>query len=325
MKKMSKFWKYFLAICVAIFIFISCWTVNSHIEKEEWQKRMLREEVVGLEKKVAGLENMIEELESTIKRVTSTRNKVEQIKPQLIAWVYKSSRISQKMAAEIVDSVAETSYPFFLLALIKTESNFNPTAVSVKGAMGLGQIMPIHEETLKGAGILKEMRDIFNISIAVEATEFIWDCKMSEAKGSVDKALALYLGVKNESYSSRILKDYFYLNYLSKKPLINSVAKLVPVDRAELPSLQRLPATSLKGDKKGEIIYRVQQNDTVGKIAKKVYGLVTIDILRIIKKANPEIKNLDHINIGQEIIFPSITIKGSVKIPAMDKKTEGGP
>jgi len=324
MKKMNKFWKYFLPMIIAAFLFALYSAAILHVEKEDWQRRMLQEEIVKLEKKVARLGNTIEELESTIKRVTSTRNKVEQINPQLVKWVYKNSRISQKMAAQIIDGVAETSYPFFLLALIKTESNFNPTAISSKGAMGLGQIMPIHEETLKGAGILKEMRDVFDISIAIKATEFIWDCKMSEAKGNVDKALALYLGVKNESYSSRILKDYFYLNYLSKKPLINSEAKLIPADRAELPQLQRLPATSLK-ESKDKIIYKVRQNDTVGKIAKEAYGLMTVDILRIIKKSNPEIKNLDHINIGQEIILPSITIRGSVKIPVIDGKTKGGP
>lgn len=175
------------------------------------EKKTLQQTIVNLGNKVKGLE-------STLKRVMSTKNKVQQIQPQLVEWVYRHSKISKTMAIQIVDSAAETAYPLFLLALIKTESNFNPTAVSKAGALGLGQIMPMHKNALKKAGVLTEMREIFDIPTAMKATELIWDWQMTASKGDVSKALTLYLGAKNDKYTNRILRDYFYLNYLSKKP-----------------------------------------------------------------------------------------------------------
>lgn len=138
--------------------------------------------------------------------------------PYLIDWVYKhSTRISRKMSKEIVTYVSYTASPLFLLALIKTESSFDPTTLSRMGAMGLGQVMPEHEKTLIKAGILKEMRDIYNIPAGIKATDFIWRMKLRHARGNIERALQYYYGARDRIYISGILRDYYYLRNLRDK------------------------------------------------------------------------------------------------------------
>ena len=135
--------------------------------------------------------------------------------PYLIDWVYEhSTRISRKMAKEIVEHVSYTAYPLFLLSLMKTESSFDPTNLSKAGAMGLGQVMPDHEKTLIKAGIIKEMRDVYDIPAGVKATELIWKLKLRHAKGNIETALQYYYGARCRIYINGILKDYDYLRGL---------------------------------------------------------------------------------------------------------------
>lgn len=261
------------------------------------------------------LQVKVSELEGTIERLVKAQDRLEGAQPQLIEWVYKHSRISQTMAEQIVDSVVKTSYPLFLLALIKTESNFNPTAVSKKGAMGLGQIMPQHEKLLIQAGILREMRDVFNIPVGIEATEFVWEFKISEAEGNINKALALYLGVHRKRYINQILKDYFYLNYLCKKPTLEQKA---PVEAAKESGMREEigePDKVSDATNVGETIYTVKEGDQLAELTRQAYGRSTLDILQLVKERNLEIENTALIYIGQKIIFPVINIGGSAQTP----------
>ena len=136
------------------------------------------------------------------------------IMPALTEWVYKHSMISRSMAAQIVEGACRTKYPLLLLALMKTESHFIPTAVSKLGAMGLGQVMYYHETKLIKAGILVEMRDIFEIPIGVKSAEFMWAFKLKKAKGDVVTALTFYYGEKDKKYIDGILGDYYELRGL---------------------------------------------------------------------------------------------------------------
>lgn len=160
----------------------------------------------------------ITELEISISK--KPINELTKSKPALTNWIFKnSSNTSKKIAREIVDRVLETNFPLFLLALIKTESTFDPTSISKKGALGLGQVMPRdYEKKLKEAEIITEMRDVFNIPVGIKSTEFAWNDKLVKAEGDIMKALDLYLGENNKGYTNQILKDFLYLNYLCKKP-----------------------------------------------------------------------------------------------------------
>ncbi|HUV84651.1 MAG TPA: lytic transglycosylase [Methanosarcinales archaeon] len=270
------------------------------------------------------LESEVKELKSTIERVLSTSNKIDQARPQLVEWVYTHSRISRKMAEEIVDNVKESSCPIFLLALMKTESNFNPTAVSSKGAMGLGQIMPLHKKALTEAGILNEMRDIFDISTSIKATEFVWQLKMAEAGGDINRALVLYLGGHDGGYENRILKDYFLLNYLCTKPLMDQKAELVPTQDKISAGKNSEPGKTEKSKSKkieksvinnegGDLVYIVKSGDYLSKIIQEAYGITNLVIMNAILDRNPSIGNPDIIEINQRITLPVVKI-GNVKL-----------
>lgn len=135
---------------------------------------------------------------------------------KLVEWVYKnSSKISKKTAEEIVTLTLETNFPLMNLAIMKTESSFDPTSISTKGASGIGQQMPKdYEEPLIEAGIISEWRDIFNIPQGVKATEFAWNDKFKLGKGHILESLKLYYGENNREYIDQILIDHHYLVYL---------------------------------------------------------------------------------------------------------------
>jgi len=296
-------------------------------------KKQLNEQILVSNDKslnIVMLKNTIADLRLEIVEARSSdkeNDKIERAKPQLVEWVYKYSQISRIMTEEIVNDVSKTSCPLFLLALMKTESNFNPTAVSSKGAMGLGQTMPIHEKALIEAGILKEMRDIFNISIAIKATEFIWGIKISQASGNINKALALYLGGSSKSYVNQILKDYFQLNYLCKKPLTSKKSSVI-VENTTQNGCEHIKDYNHGNEKinlpNKEYVYTVKIGDTLSKIAQRVYGEVNENIINSVKNSNPDIKDISLIQIGQKIVLPVIYIRGNYRSPNLLDLEEGG-
>jgi len=137
-----------------------------------------------------------------------------QVKTMLVDWVFANSHLgnvpkcSRKMAKEIVDAVFKTDTPLLLLAIFKKESRFEPTAVSHMGAMGLGQVMPMHEKWLKREGIITELRDLFDIETNIKASELVWSRGFQRAKGNPVIALGMYYGARDKSYSEPILSSY---------------------------------------------------------------------------------------------------------------------
>jgi len=290
---------------------------------EVQSSKMLKDKIADLksELKSSYMDNDI------LINLNNENDRVEKAKPLLAEWIYKHSQVSHNMVNEILDNVSKSSYPLFLLALIKAESNFNPTAVSSKGAMGLGQIMPLHEKALIKANILKEMRDIFNISTAIKATEFVWEMKMSEADGDINKALSMYLGGHDYKYVGQILKDYFQLNYLCKKSLTDK-KDIVTVENAvenECEYIKNYDSEDKKIDLPDkEYVYIVKRGDTLSKIAKKAYGETNTNILELIKNSNPDIKDVSFIHVMQKLILPTINIRGTYRLPNVSNIGEGG-
>jgi type II secretory pathway predicted ATPase ExeA/phage tail protein X len=50
----------------------------------------------------------------------------------------------------------------------------------------------------------------------------------------------------------------------------------------------------------------VKEGDTLAQLSAHVYGRVNDGILRLVKEHNPTIKNVDRIDVGQKIVFPSL-------------------
>jgi len=100
--------------------------------------------------------------------------------------ITKSSGLSGKYDRYIKKAANKNDIPFHLLkALIKTESNFNPSAVSSKGAMGLMQIMP---ETAK----LLEIDNPFDPQENIAGGSRYLKSLLDKFDGKLPMALAAY-------------------------------------------------------------------------------------------------------------------------------------
>lgn len=183
------------------------------IELKEERIELLEKETVVFEEQIS------KHLELLDKQRTLAEEKLVRDKKnyeKLVSWVYKnSSKISRKTAEEIVSHTLATDFPLMYLAIMKIESNFDPTSISSKGASGIGQQMPKdYEKPLIEAGIISEWRDIFNIPQGIKATEFAWNDKFQLGKGNILESLKLYYGESDKDYINQVLVDYYYLVYL---------------------------------------------------------------------------------------------------------------
>ena len=55
----------------------------------------------------------------------------------------------------------------------------------------------------------------------------------------------------------------------------------------------------------------VRPGDTLAKLAMEVYGYTDRNLLKLIQQHNPIIRNINLINVGQKIVFPPISAKGT--------------
>ncbi|RPI50295.1 MAG: hypothetical protein EHM49_08730 [Deltaproteobacteria bacterium] len=147
----------------------------------------------------------------------SEQQKLTEQKEKLSEWVYqRSEKISKKVAREIVDASYSYSNALLLLAIFEVESNFIPSAMSGKGARGLGQVhWPSHNKTLTETGICKQERDLFDVETNVKASHLILVDMLNRSDRDVIKALRLYLGGRDGAYTMRILNNYVQLSMLT--------------------------------------------------------------------------------------------------------------
>jgi len=142
-------------------------------------------------------------------KVDKIKLKSEVCEKVLTKWIYEHSKqISMQTSGEIVKEVMKTNKPLLILAIAEIESNFIPSALSSKGAMGLTQVMPsVHEKELISKGMIKERRDLFDIVPSIRAGNYVLDFCLTQSKDNVPKALELYLGGQGGHYVKRILSS----------------------------------------------------------------------------------------------------------------------
>lgn len=136
-----------------------------------------------------------------------------------------NGNISVNEIKEIADSYAvKNGVPASLVnAVIKTESGFNPLAVSDKGAMGLMQLMPvvmktfgvndpfnIHENISGGVSFLKSLLEKYN-----------WDYKKALAaynagEAAVDKSGGIPPIIETKEFVKKVIDSYMQNGEITK-------------------------------------------------------------------------------------------------------------
>jgi hypothetical protein len=120
-----------------------------------------------------------------------------------------SQRMYPRLSREIVDCTIKYSEkydlsPILVLAIIQTESEFYPFALSKQNAKGLMQINPAaNEDVLIRKGIFKEPADIFDPERSIEAGCFLLR-EFIDASPDFDTALDKYLGANSVPYKAQI-------------------------------------------------------------------------------------------------------------------------
>ncbi len=132
---------------------------------------------------------------------------------KLVEWVYNNSKVTSKEdCVEIVKEALLTKHPFLVLSIFRPESNFNPKAISNKDCKGLGQIHPIHTDSLIENKIISSVRDLYQISNNVKATDYVISEKLRFSDNNIHKAIDLYLGESDVDYRQKIYETFLELN-----------------------------------------------------------------------------------------------------------------
>jgi Transglycosylase SLT domain len=124
-----------------------------------------------------------------------------------IEWIKEATK--DRVASTELRTIVSTAYaqaiskdinPRLVLAIMRTESGFNPSAKSNHGAKGLMQVMPKwHKDKLAG-------RSPYLIKVSTEVgTTILEDC-LSKHKGNVYRGLNCYSGGGGKKYFDKVSK-----------------------------------------------------------------------------------------------------------------------
>ena len=149
----------------------------------------------------------------TIVKKEIVYKKVNKINKQaLVNWIYKNSfRCSYQQAERYATIILKQPYPLLVASIIKQESNFDTTATNKVGktlVIGLMQIYLTqnHIAQLEKAGIIKNIRDLYNPETNIKAGVFILKDIIKISKGDLSKSLVMYCGGSKE-YSRKVLEN----------------------------------------------------------------------------------------------------------------------
>jgi hypothetical protein len=126
-------------------------------------------------------------------------------KEAVLQWMKENSDMPEQVLAKVYQAAARTGNRDLILAICLVESNFNPHAISEKGAIGLMGVMPgVWLEELRKEGIVQEREDLYKISDNIEAGAYVLATYLSETN-DLRKALIRYVGGASW-YAARVMK-----------------------------------------------------------------------------------------------------------------------
>lgn len=134
--------------------------------------------------------------------------------------LHADARRRSYLVAEVVTAANQNRIdPDLLFALVAVESNFNSTAVSPKGARGLGQIM-FATGRMVAPRIVREPEDLYSVPRNLHVTALYLRRLLIERNGDLRTALAAYrtgaavghlLGRDDTVYVDRICRHFAFL------------------------------------------------------------------------------------------------------------------
>jgi hypothetical protein len=130
----------------------------------------------------------------------------------VIDWMMANSDLPESTLHEVYKLAMTTEFPDLILAIIKTESNFNPYVKSSPGAKGLMGVMPKYwADELKKKGIIKSTRDLYDMQTNINAGVYILKYYFETYK-DINVALIKYSGGAKK-YANSVFVSLGEINY----------------------------------------------------------------------------------------------------------------
>lgn len=163
--------------------------------------------------KIKSLYNLIDFMQDPYEKIkiASEQELLEDVKAYIAKYYKKSSPFAASIAENVIRHSKKQELPVpVILAVIETESEFKPMAISRKGAKGLMQVMP------KVWNL--ENTDLHNIGTGIEKGSNILRYYLNTSDQDMEKALFKYVG-GDPSYYKKV-----YVN-LAKFQIYRSLNK----------------------------------------------------------------------------------------------------
>lgn len=184
-------------------------------------------------RELLGTKKYSQSIVSQSARLSSVKKFIREVVRERLAG-YGKKYAARVSSAIIKESAKEGMDPLFVLAVIETESEFNPHIIGNHGEIGLMQIMPDTAEWIAGKNGLswrgkESLRDpATNIKIGVSYLAFLRE----KFEGTAHQYVAAYnmgpgnvrklasLDIRPKEYSMRVMNNYygFYQNLVEREP-----------------------------------------------------------------------------------------------------------
>jgi len=139
---------------------------------------------------------------------------VREMHPGILRWMKNNSGMSEEVLVEVYRVAAKNINSDLILAICMVESNFNPSAKSNKGAMGLMGILPgAWLDELKAQGIVQDKGDLYQIPNNIASGAYVLQKYLSSTR-TLERALINYVG-GDRDYVRKVMKALGEL-YLAK-------------------------------------------------------------------------------------------------------------
>jgi len=241
-------------------------------------------------------------LQNRIKELEAVRTKSKLDIQEYILTYYKTVApvVAKTIATNILKASEKHDVPFItVVAVMQVESQFNPAAISSKGARGLMQIMPkIWMNELN----LTSKYDFHNIQIGINSGAYILRKYLDQTENNMEQTLYKYVGGANlyvKKVYAAMGKFVVYRSFANMT--INEEVKEIEIRDFDAPEIEDTP-----------FVHTVtHRGETLSSIAKWYTG--KINNWKVISKLNANIIPR-RMPIGAKITIPQELLKTTTQM-----------